>query len=216
MNMTTVEIQKQAYDARKFLIEEMRKELLGPGSEYSIPDDAHEIITDLPEVRYSVGILFPQREKYMADNDDTAKPSENNAEDNIEEDDEAFVYEESPKNRQEAVSAPEEESLDEEVNLSSQNMPSSMGFTFFVQGNSEHITANVQFGTYRKAKLADCAIPFKLIENGYELPTQFQSYAEIDRENSLLKLIQPLQKKYIYQAFNTDESLTEGAALKSR
>ena len=33
MNMTTVEIQKQAYDARKFLIEEMRKELLGPGSE---------------------------------------------------------------------------------------------------------------------------------------------------------------------------------------
>ncbi|MEL7655038.1 MAG: helicase-related protein, partial [Bacillota bacterium] len=212
--MTKIEIQKQAYDARNLLIREVRKELLGPGSEYSIPDDAREIITDLPEVRYSVGILFPQREKYMADNDDTARPSENNAEDNIEEDDEASVSEESQNNRQEAVSAPEEESLDEEINLSSQNMPSSMGFTFFVQGNSEHITANVQFGTYRKAKLADCAVPFKLAANGYELPPQFQPYAKIDRENSLLKLVQPLQKKFIYQAFNTDENLTEGAALK--
>ncbi len=212
--MTTVELQKQTYDARKLLIKEVRKELLGPGSEYSMPDDAHEIITDLPEVRYSVGILFPQREKYMADNGDAARPSENNAEDNLEEDDEASVSEESQNNRQEAVSTPEEESLDEEINLSSQNMPSSMGFTFFVQGNSEHITASVQFGTYKKAKLADCAVPFKLAESGYELPAQFQPYAVIDRENSLLKLIQPIQKKYIYQVFNTDENLTEGAALK--
>lgn len=212
--MTTIEIQKQAYEARKLLIEEVRKELLGPGSEYSIPDDAHEIITDLPEVRYSVGILFPQREKYMADNDNTARPSENNAEDDIEEDDDTSLSEENHNSRQEVVSAPEEESLDEEINLSSQNMPSSMGFTFFVQGNSEHIVANIQFGTYKKAKLADCAVPFKLAGSDYELPAQFQTYAAIDREKSLLKLIQPIQKKYIYQVFNDDENLTEGAALK--
>ena len=212
--MTATEIQKQTYDARKLLIEEVRKELLGPGSEYSIPDEAHEIITDLPEVRYSVGILFPQRENYKADNDDTARPSENNVEDSIEEDDELPTFDEPQNNKQAAVNVPEEESLDEEINLSSQNMPSSMGFTFFVHGNSEQITANVQFGTYRKAKLDDCAVPFKFAKNGYELPAQFQPYAEIDRENSLLKLIQPIQKKYIYQAFNSDENLTEGAALK--
>jgi len=48
----------QTREARKPLIDEIRKELLGPGSEYSIPDEEHEIITDLPEVRYSVGILL--------------------------------------------------------------------------------------------------------------------------------------------------------------
>ena len=212
--MTTAEIQKQTYIARNLLIDEVRKELLGPGSEYSIPDDAHEIITDLPEVRYSVGILFPQREKYTADNDDTARPSENNSENNIDDDDETSTLNEFQSNRQEAVNAPEEESLDEEINLSSQNMPSSMGFTFFVRGNSEHIIANIQFGTYKKAMLADCAVPFKLAQGDYELPLQFQPYVEIDREHSLLKLIQPLQKKYVYQAFNSDENLTEGAALK--
>lgn len=42
--------------ARAYLIEQFRKELLGPGSEISYPDAEHEIITDLPEVRYSVGI----------------------------------------------------------------------------------------------------------------------------------------------------------------
>ena len=57
-------------DARKTLIEEIRKELMGPGSEFSIPDEQHEIITDLPEVRYSVGILF-QGNLYESDNNDS-------------------------------------------------------------------------------------------------------------------------------------------------
>ncbi len=49
------------FEARKYLVEEFRKELLGPGSEISYPDADHEIITDLPEVRYSTGILYPQK-----------------------------------------------------------------------------------------------------------------------------------------------------------
>ena len=55
--------------ARAYLIEQFRKELLGPGSEISYPDAEHEIITDLPEVRYSVGILYPQRNPIGLDND---------------------------------------------------------------------------------------------------------------------------------------------------
>ena len=209
------EVQKQIYNARNVLIEEVRKELLGPGSEHSIPDAAHEIITDLPEVRYSVGILFPQKEKYSADNDDSAKPSENSGVDSDDEDDDDLPSEQTSGNRQATVNLPDEESLDEEINLSSQNMPSSMGITFFVQGDSSHVFANIQFGTYKKAKLPDCAVPFKLANDvDYDLPSQFQPYAEIDREQCLLKLIQPLQKKYVYQVFNTDENLTEGASLK--
>jgi hypothetical protein len=75
--MNDLDLRRQAYEARKTLISEIKKELLGPGSEYSIPDAAHEIITDLPEVRYSVGILFPQKERFGIDNNDSIRPSEN-------------------------------------------------------------------------------------------------------------------------------------------
>jgi len=216
--MTTKEVLGQVYVARNLLIEEVRKELLGPGSEYSIPDDAHEIITDLPEVRYSVGILFPKDDKYMADNDDTARPSENcTGENDIDEENDTMTTddtEEIPKNRQETVNAPEEESLDEEISLSSQNKPSSMGFTFFLKGDCNRIFANVQFGIYRKAETGDCAVPFNFDDDNYVLPRQFQQYVKIDKENSLLKLIQPMQKKHVYEAFNADESLIECESLK--
>lgn len=213
--MAAAEIKKQIYTARNRMIEEFRKELLGPGSEHSIPDEAHEIITDLPEVRYSVGILFPQKEKYMVDNNDSARPRENSFTDVDDVEDVALPLEPVSDKHQEVVNIPDEESLDEEINLSAQNMPSSMGFTFFVHGNSDHIIANVQFGTYKKPLLSDCAVPFKLAaDDSYELPVQFQQYVQVDREKLLLKLTQPLQKKYVYQIFNSDENLTEGAALK--
>jgi len=213
--MTDSEIRKQAYIARDVLIKEIKKELLGPGSEHSIPDAAHEIITDLPEVRYSVGILFPQKERYGADNNDTARPSEQGNEIEI---DDVDDYSEDPQEpiatKQEHVNNPEEDSLDEEISLASQNLPSSMGFTFFVQGDGVRIPLHISFGTYRKAKLEDCAVHFKPLFDGYELPKQFQQYAYLDMENSLLRLSQPLKKNYVYNAFNSDDSLTEGAHLK--
>ena len=48
--------------AREELINLVKKQMLGPGSEYSIPDAEHEIITYSPARRYSCGILFPQEE----------------------------------------------------------------------------------------------------------------------------------------------------------
>ena len=36
----------------------VKKELMGPGSEISIPDIEHELISDAPNTRYSVGVLF--------------------------------------------------------------------------------------------------------------------------------------------------------------
>jgi hypothetical protein len=213
--MTDSEIRKQVYIARDLLINEIKKELLGPGSEHSIPDAEHEIITDLPEVRYSVGILFPQKERYGADNDDTARPSERGDEIEIDEvNDNSDDAQESTANKQTLVNNPEEDSLDEEISLASQNLPSSMGFTFFVQGDGVKIPLHVSFGTYRKAKLEDCVLHFKPLYDGYELPIQFQQYTCLDAENSLLRLSQPLKKKYVYDVFNSDDSITEGARLK--
>ena len=48
--------------ARKEYVERVKKELLGPGSEVSIPDEEHELISSSPSVRYSIGILFPKKQ----------------------------------------------------------------------------------------------------------------------------------------------------------
>ena len=55
---------QEMIEARKQYIGLVRKELLGPGSEISIPDEEHELITNSPEKNYSVGILFPRDNKF--------------------------------------------------------------------------------------------------------------------------------------------------------
>ena len=47
---------KEYIEARKEFISLVKKELLGPGSEVSIPDEEHELISNTPDVRYSIGI----------------------------------------------------------------------------------------------------------------------------------------------------------------
>lgn len=49
--------------ARDEYITRVKEELLGPGSEISIPDAEHELITNSPDVRYSIGILFPKKQQ---------------------------------------------------------------------------------------------------------------------------------------------------------
>ena len=49
----------------------IKTELLGPGSEISIPDAEHELISDAPNTRYSIGVLYAQKKKMNADNNDT-------------------------------------------------------------------------------------------------------------------------------------------------
>lgn len=204
-------------DARKTLIEEIRKELLGPGSEFSIPDEQHEIITDLPEVRYSVGILFPQGNMYESENDDTFRTKEGAGDtvleegdifidtSKIDEDNYSFGYD---NNISEDANTIAEDTdvctLDEEISLSVQNMPSSMGFTFFIKGRTDRILFEVEFGTYRKAMLEDCAIPFKPINSDYIIPVQFQDYVYYNEHEGLLKLKKPLYKTDVFHIFQTN------------
>ena len=55
-------------EAREEYIELIKKELLGPGSEISIPDAEHELLSDSPNTRYSIGILYTKENKMNADN----------------------------------------------------------------------------------------------------------------------------------------------------
>ena len=91
--MTSGEIRKQLIDARDEYINLIKSELLGPGSEFGVPDIEHELISSSPMSRYSVGILYPQENQLNQDNDETVPITE--SEESIPED-EAAVEETAP------------------------------------------------------------------------------------------------------------------------
>lgn len=203
---------KELLNARKTLVQEIRKELLGPGSEYSIPDDEHEIITDLPEVRYSVGILFPQDNRHDSDNNDTARAKEVQTELDPDEDDIPFDFEDEEKDEkwtarfgENVAEDTDVSTLDEDIGLSTQNLPSSMGFTFFAEGNPDKLVFDVEFGTYRKAKLQDCILPFTPEYEGYNIPIQFEQYVEYIKDEGVLRLKAPLSRKDVFRIYESDK-----------
>lgn len=74
--MTDTEIRKAMISAREEYIEIIKAELLGPGSEFSLPDAEHEIISTTPISRYSIGILFPQGNVVNHDNEEATELEE--------------------------------------------------------------------------------------------------------------------------------------------
>lgn len=187
--MANIDKIKEYISVRSQYVELIKKELLGPGSEISIPDEENELITNSPDVRYSVGILFPRNNKMNADNDDSVKVEESadeNIDDNDAEEQEAELS--SGDEKPEAVNPGDEDNLDEEIGLAAQNMPSSMGITFFARGDSSEINCHVSFATYRHALSPDCRIPFYPHDpEEYKVPEQLASYVTFDREEKCLK-----------------------------
>lgn len=169
-------------------IELIKKELMGPRSEISIPDVEHELISDAPNTRYSVGILFTKNTQMNADNNDTSRVEEQDSDvqietETVEQDkEEGFV-----KHHHSDVDA-DEENLDEEIGLAAQNMPSSMGITFFVKGSCDNVNCTVRFATYKKASANDCRIPYGNIPDDYELPPEFNYYVHLDRKEKTMRL----------------------------
>lgn len=190
--------------ARDEYIAHIKEELLGPGSEISIPNAEHELITNSPDVRYSIGILFPKNNKLNADNNDSLRveesvePSENFPDEEEEADNEG-------DEKTEPVIPAEEENLDEEISLAAQNMPSSLGFTFLTSSDPQVLKCEVTFATYRKAKMLDCRIPFYPdIPEKYSVPSQLSSYVVYDSEEKCLKLRTGLNRKTVRELYEQD------------
>ena len=196
-------VKSEMLAARDEFISLVKNELLGPGSEVSVPDAEHELITTSPEKRYSIGILFPQGDRVKADNgdvdrnsdeDDAAEDIETMDEESVEEleDDvkrKADVPDKSDKGNDADDDPDSEDNLDEEVSLAAQNMPSSFGISFFVKGNTDVIRMSVKYGTYRKAQLTDCRIPFiPARPNGWSVPEEISSYIIYDNSEKCLKM----------------------------
>ena len=173
--------------ARRDFVERVKKELLGPGSEVCIPDVEHELISSSPSVRYSIGILFPQKQCMIRENDDGTDDEK------LTEDESASVESENNQRRvdnsvENSIEA-EEPSLDEQIGLAMQNMPSSMGYSFFVKGDSNTLVFRLSFATYTNATMAECAYPIPVkLPNNYELPVELLSFVKYDEEYNCLRL----------------------------
>lgn len=186
--MADIEKTKEYIETRRQYVELIQNELLGPGSEISIPDKQHELITNSPDVRYSIGILFPRNNTLNADNDDSARVEESAQEEAEEDIPEDETEGESGLEKPEAVSPGDEDNLDEEIGLAAQNMPSSMGVTFFARGDSSIINCHISFATYKHAKATDCRIPFYPRDpESYAVPEQLSSMIVFDKEEKCLK-----------------------------
>lgn len=207
--MNESEIRKQLIDAREEYIKIIKSELLGPGSEFSLPDIEHELISSTPTSRYSVGILFPQGNQMNQDNDETVPlPEADGSTDKEESDAEAEIQTELVQESRKHVSEFDEtadENLDEEIGMSMQYMPSSMGITFLVKGNADIIKGKVTFATYRKALITDCAIPYTPADpEHYAVPSELAHKMSFDKNTGTIKLLTQIKAKEVRDIFEKD------------
>jgi len=203
------EIRKQLIDAREEYIKIIKSELLGPGSEFSLPDIEHELISSTPTSRYSVGILFPQGNQMNQDNDETVPlPEAEGSTDKEESDAEAEIQTEPVQESRKHVSEFDEtadENLDEEIGMSMQYMPSSMGITFLIKGNADIIKGKVTFATYRKALITDCAIPYTPADpEHYAVPSELAHKMSFDKNTGTMKLLTQIKAKEVRDIFEKD------------
>lgn len=205
-------IQHEMLTARNEYIETVRRELMGPGSEFTTPDIEHELISSSPNSRYTIGILFPKNSINMKDNDEQETFVDTDSSDDSQEelfvDSNDFSTEstvKSIKDLHEDWDDNSADNLDDEVGMSSQFKPSSMGMTFLVAGECSVIHCDVEFATYRKATVPDCMIPFTPDDpDNYSVPTEFMSTIAFDKDKSVLKLISQLTPKDISSIFERD------------
>lgn len=207
--MNESEIRKQLIDAREEYIKIIKSELLGPGSEFSLPDIEHELISSTPTSRYSVGILFPQGNQMNQDNDETVPlPEADGSTDKEESDAEDEIQTEPVQESRKHVSEFDEtadENLDEEIGMSMQYMPSSMGITFLIKGNADIIKGKVTFATYRKALITDCAIPYTPADpEHYAVPSELAHKMSFDKNTRTMKLLTQIKAKEVRDIFEKD------------
>lgn len=192
-------------DARKEYVERVRNELLGPGSEVCIPDAEHELISSSPNVRYSIGILFPQKNHIVRDNDDATDEEIVTENETIAADEDEKQARKKNADSSETDSDPEEDSLDEQIGLAMQNLPSSMGYSFFAKGNCDSLIFNLSFATYNNSRMDDCAYPVPVdLSDSYVVPTGASGYIKYDAQYKCLRLVSSYKIKDIKDLYERD------------
>lgn len=173
----------------------LRKELMGPGSEISYPDEAHELISESPSERYSVGILYTQQTRYTVSEEDNEEKQETESQDNSDFPEDDDMCESSAT----SSTMYKDDAFNDEVNLAQQNKPSSMGMTFFIDNDIDTINIVIDYAKYNVAKDDDIIIPY----DGEELkiPAVLDEYIEYDSVKKIIKKKSPISYKDLSELF---------------
>lgn len=201
-------IQEEFKEAREKIYEEVKKELLGPGSEDIGGDIEHELITDDPISRYSLGILFPREDISKQDTDSTLDIETN--EDSREEQNGFYEGEEKDfiKNTINDFNVKcnnEVCDIDDKISMANELKPSSMGITFFAKGEVKELAMRIKAAKYRKSILKDCCIKYE--GEDYFKDNELSNY--IYRDEEYLKLKEPLDYKTIKMHLNEENNSSE-------
>jgi len=196
------DITDECLKARDIIINDMQKQLEGPGAEGSIPDAEHEIITDIPSRRYSCGILYPQ--KVMLDLDDEVSEDGNQADEVNEEGDEGETNKEIDSNIE--PSGENQDDGDDTVDLRNQWCPSSMGITFFVKGKPEAMHIHLTFGTYRVSELKDYCYPCNAKLDYEMLPVEVQQHIGVSEDKRFFTVKEPFNSKWVQHVLDSYEA----------
>jgi len=179
------EFQKDLLELRKKIVSALRAELMGPGSEISYPDEEHELISEYPSDRYSVGILYPQNIKFGENESikEESRESENEDESHEENDVNAETDNHFIEHKDDA--------FDDDINMAQQNKPSSMGLTFFVDKDIDSLLINVEYAKYAIADDNDIIIPCP--HDDLYIPTCLSEYVAFDKETQTIKKLRSIK-----------------------
>ncbi|MGL5151823.1 MAG: helicase-related protein [Clostridium sp.] len=174
-------------EVRDKILESVRQELMGPGSEQTGININEEVITDIPTNRYVTGVLF---------NKENEKLVETIADDNGEESEEDLKEREISEFKKDMIKSDSDikfksdfESVNEEYYEDMNNAhiirKSTMGLTFFIDRDIDKILINLNGARYSEVKTSECMIAY----SGETLPLEDKDMGSfIYYENGMLKL----------------------------
>ncbi|MGY5267788.1 helicase-related protein [Paraclostridium bifermentans] len=207
--------------ARNLILDSVKRELIGPGSEDIGGDIAKEVITDRPTERYSAGILFPKDIKENRDIDSDIE--ENDYTDSIVlEDYKDFaeneeisklkkdIFNESNIKNISDFKKEKDLSIDEKISMTNEMKQSAMGFTFFVRGDAKHLNVRIKGAKYRPCKLSDCHVKY-LGEDTF-IGTELEEY--VYRSEEFIKLSKKLTAREVTD-FSKDEKIKDDIKMKN-
>ena len=202
---------EKCLNARKTILGKLREEIVGPGSgettrsgsSCSLPDKETEIITDMPERRYYIGVLYPTGEKMGVDNDATVF-DEGEEKDDLTEENNSLLNEADRSGHLAAMPDLSDDTMDEVMALSTQDKPSSIGMTFIVDRDIDSIFVDVSFATYRHTTFEDCLAPYSGVLSPDDIEhSVFGSFIRL--EGNMLRLKRTVNKREISSLWELDK-----------
>ena len=145
----------ETLEARNFIVDFLRKELVGPSPGHpAVQIDGEEILRpqDPPRQRYGAGILFPMRAQVFSQ-DETAEGEDVTGDAESPEQDEIVASQENAETEPVEISPGENPpDTDRDVTLANEFLPSAMGLTALVEV-PEHLRVDVSAGVYEHEEL---------------------------------------------------------------